>query len=133
MIDEDFNFTHDGSPAFARKSLQVSLKNLGVDYIDLYILRSKDPNIPIEESVKAMAVSIAPFASAQCNMRTMSSNHAFAMLLLSCTSQREPLQQIQQACRHTYGQICLTCHITASQNYKQSRRLSDFISMLRSW
>lgn len=55
MIDEDFNFTHDGSPAYARKSLQVSLKNLGVDYIDLYILRSKDPNIPIEESVKAMA------------------------------------------------------------------------------
>jgi len=66
MIDEDFNFTHDGSPAYARKSLQVSLKNLGVDYIDLYILRSKDPNIPIEESVKAMAVSTVPFASAQC-------------------------------------------------------------------
>jgi len=40
MIDEGFNFTHDGSPAYARKSLQVSLKNLGVDYIDLYILRS---------------------------------------------------------------------------------------------
>jgi aryl-alcohol dehydrogenase-like predicted oxidoreductase len=68
MIDEEFNFTHDGSPAYARKSLQVSLKNLGVDYIDLYILRSKDPKIPIEESVKAMAVSIVPFASisAQC-------------------------------------------------------------------
>jgi len=99
MIDEDFNFTHDGSPAYARKSLQVSLKNLGVDYLDLYILRSKDPKIPIEESVKAMAVSIIPFASisAQCKhvhfkqqLRASS-----AMLLLKCPSRTEHLAPIQ--------------------------------------
>ncbi len=62
MIDGR-NYRHDGSPEYARKSLQVSLKNLGVDYIDLYILRSKDPKTPIEESVKAMAVSATPYAS----------------------------------------------------------------------
>ena len=63
MIDEKHNFTHDGSPAYARKALQVSLKNLGVEYIDLYILRSKDVKVPIEESIKAMAVCIICFAS----------------------------------------------------------------------
>lgn len=57
MIGSNFKFTHDGSAAYARKSLQLSLKNMGVDYIDLYILRSKDPKVPIEESIKAMAVS----------------------------------------------------------------------------
>ena len=57
MIDSNYKFTHDGSPEYARKALQLSLENLGVDYIDLYILRSKDPKVPIEESVKAMAVS----------------------------------------------------------------------------
>lgn len=88
MIDEDFNFTHDGRPAYARKSLQVSLKNLGVDYIDLYILRSKDPKIPIEESVKAMAVSITLLASvsAQCKYVHFEQQlrASSAMLLLSC-------------------------------------------------
>ena len=57
MIDSNYKFTHNGSPEYARQALQLSLDNLGVDYIDLYILRSKDPKVPIEESVKAMAVS----------------------------------------------------------------------------
>ena len=58
MIDEKHNYSHSGTADYARKSLQVSLKNLGVDYIDLYILRSTDPKTPIEESIKGMAVSI---------------------------------------------------------------------------
>lgn len=33
---------------------------MGIDYVDLYILRSTDPKVPIEESVKAMAVSTIP-------------------------------------------------------------------------
>ena len=61
MMDDKHNFTHSGSADYARKSLQVSLKNLGVDFIDLYILRSKDANTPIEESVRGMAVSIVFF------------------------------------------------------------------------
>ena len=59
-MDEKHNFTHDGSPEYARKSLQRSLKSMGIDYVDLYILCSKDPKVPIEESVKAMAVSTTP-------------------------------------------------------------------------
>ena len=57
MVDDNFNFTHHAGPENARKSLQVSLKNLGVDYIDLYILRSKGTEFSIEESVRGMAVS----------------------------------------------------------------------------
>ena len=57
MIDDKFNFSHDASPEYARKSLELSLTNLGVEYIDLYILRQKNPKTPIEDSVRAMAVS----------------------------------------------------------------------------
>lgn len=58
MIDDKFNFTHDASPENARRALELSLKNLGVGYIDLYILRSKDAHHSIEDSVKAMAVRL---------------------------------------------------------------------------
>lgn len=57
MMDEQFNFTHNAGPENARKALQTTLKNLGVDYIDLYILRSKGTTHSIEDSVKGMAVS----------------------------------------------------------------------------
>jgi aryl-alcohol dehydrogenase-like predicted oxidoreductase len=45
----------DGSPAYARKALERSLRNLGMDTIDLYYLHRVDPNTPIEETVGAMA------------------------------------------------------------------------------
>src|SRR5437016_2873816 len=44
----------DGTPENARRSVEGSLKRLGVDVIDLYYLHRKDPNVPIEESVGAM-------------------------------------------------------------------------------
>ena len=61
MIDEHFNFTHNAGRENARRALQKSLKNLGVDYIDLYILRSKGTTYSIEDSVKGMAVSNCSF------------------------------------------------------------------------
>lgn len=57
MIDEHFNFTHNAGPENARKALRTTLKNLEVDYIDLYILRSKGTTHSIADSVKGMAVS----------------------------------------------------------------------------
>ena len=45
----------DGTPGYARKSLENSLKRLGVDHIDLYYLHRIDPLIPVEETVGAMA------------------------------------------------------------------------------
>ena len=45
----------DGSAAHVRSSVDGSLKRLGTDYIDLYYQHRVDPNVPIEETVGAMA------------------------------------------------------------------------------
>jgi aryl-alcohol dehydrogenase-like predicted oxidoreductase len=45
----------DGSPEYVRDAIDRSLKRLGVDSIDLYYLHRRDPNVPIEETVGAMA------------------------------------------------------------------------------
>ena len=44
----------DGSTANARRVAEASLKRLGVEVIDLYLLHRPDPNVPIEESAGAM-------------------------------------------------------------------------------
>jgi aryl-alcohol dehydrogenase-like predicted oxidoreductase len=44
----------DGSPANARRVAEESIKRLGVEVIDLYLLHRADPNVPIEETVGAM-------------------------------------------------------------------------------
>jgi aryl-alcohol dehydrogenase-like predicted oxidoreductase len=46
---------HNGSPAYARRSVDRSLRHLDIDIIDLYYLHRVDPNIPIEETVGGMA------------------------------------------------------------------------------
>ena len=45
----------DGSPENARKCCDQSLQRLGVEVIDLYYLHRVDPNVPIEDTVGAMA------------------------------------------------------------------------------
>src|SRR5882672_12606354 len=45
----------DSSPANIRVAIEGSLKRLGTDHIDLYYQHRVDPNIPIEETVGAMA------------------------------------------------------------------------------
>ena len=45
----------DGRPERVRPSCEASLGRLGIDVIDLYYLHRVDPNIPIEETVGAMA------------------------------------------------------------------------------
>lgn len=57
MTDGKGKFWMDSSPEYCMKSLEDSLKRMGTDYVDLYIMRSVDGKTPIEESVKAMAVS----------------------------------------------------------------------------
>jgi aryl-alcohol dehydrogenase-like predicted oxidoreductase len=49
----------DGSPANAKRALEGSLRRLGVDYIDLWYQHRVDPNVPIEETVGAMAEAVA--------------------------------------------------------------------------
>jgi aryl-alcohol dehydrogenase-like predicted oxidoreductase len=45
----------NGAPDYARSACDASLRRLGVETIDLYYLHRVDPQVPIEESVGAMA------------------------------------------------------------------------------
>ena len=45
----------DGSPAWIKIAVEKSLKRLKIDTIDLYYAHRVDPNIPIEDTVGAMA------------------------------------------------------------------------------
>ena len=45
----------DGSVEHVRSSIDGSLERLGTDYVDLYYQHRVDPNVPIEETVGAMA------------------------------------------------------------------------------
>jgi aryl-alcohol dehydrogenase-like predicted oxidoreductase len=48
----------NGRPDYAHKSLARSLQTLGVDYIDLWYAHYPDPQVPIEETVGAMAQAV---------------------------------------------------------------------------
>jgi len=45
----------NGHPDYVRQCCEASLKRLGIDVIDLYYQHRVDPNIPIEDTVGAMA------------------------------------------------------------------------------
>ncbi len=44
-----------GKPAYVKKACDASLERLGLDYIDLYYQHRVDPEVPIEDTVGAMA------------------------------------------------------------------------------
>ena len=48
-----------GDPEYVREACDASLERLGVDWIDLYYLHRVDPEVPIEETVGAMAELVA--------------------------------------------------------------------------
>lgn len=56
-VDDHEQFTGqlNGQPAYVRKSIERSLRNLGTDYVDLYYLHRLDPRTPIEDTVGAMS------------------------------------------------------------------------------
>jgi len=47
--------TVDGRPEYVMQACEASLKRLGIETIDLYYQHRVDPNVPIEETVGAMA------------------------------------------------------------------------------
>ncbi|MBV9142029.1 MAG: aldo/keto reductase [Pseudonocardiales bacterium] len=49
----------DGSPGYVRAAIDRSLTRLGVDHVDLYYQHRPDPDVPIEETVGAMAELVA--------------------------------------------------------------------------
>ena len=51
----DGSKAYNGSPEYVRSACDASLKQLGLSTIDLYYLHRIDPDVPIEETVGAMA------------------------------------------------------------------------------
>ena len=49
------NSYFDGSPKYAKEAFEKSLKRLKTDTIDLYYAHRIDPNVPVEDTVGAMA------------------------------------------------------------------------------
>src|ERR671925_110235 len=57
---DDRNFRSiNGRPEYVRSACDASLERLGVDQIDLYYQHRADPDVPIEETVGAMAELVA--------------------------------------------------------------------------
>ena len=48
----------NGHPEYVAAACEASLKRLGVDHVDLYYQHRVDPNVPIEETVGAMALLV---------------------------------------------------------------------------
>jgi aryl-alcohol dehydrogenase-like predicted oxidoreductase len=49
----------DGRPEYVREAVEASLRRLGVDHIDLYQQHRVDPQVPIEETIGALAELVA--------------------------------------------------------------------------
>jgi aryl-alcohol dehydrogenase-like predicted oxidoreductase len=49
----------NGRPEYVHQACEASLQRLGVDYIDLYYQHRVDPDVPIEDTVGAMAELVA--------------------------------------------------------------------------
>ncbi len=45
----------DSSPEYARRAIDASLQRLGLDHVDLYYLHRRNPAVPIEDTVGALA------------------------------------------------------------------------------
>jgi aryl-alcohol dehydrogenase-like predicted oxidoreductase len=56
---EDGQQRIDGRPEYVREACEASLRRLGVDHIDLYYQHRVDVNVPIEDTVGAMAELVA--------------------------------------------------------------------------
>jgi len=53
--NEQVTWKINGQKEYVKKSVERSLKNLKTDYIDLYYMHRLDKNVPVEETVGAMA------------------------------------------------------------------------------
>ncbi|PBC35363.1 aldo/keto reductase [Rhodococcus sp. ACS1] len=60
LVPSDTAFSaHDGRPEHIRNACDGSLRRLGIDHIDLYMLHRVDPDVPLEETWGAMAELVA--------------------------------------------------------------------------
>ena len=55
LNDDHTQVVIDGRPEYVKSACEASLRRLGVEWIDLYYYHRLDPNVPIEDTVGAMA------------------------------------------------------------------------------
>ncbi|MFE7294709.1 aldo/keto reductase [Streptomyces sp. NPDC057579] len=99
----------DTSAAWVRTACHASLRRLGTDRIDLYYMHRRDPAVPIEETVGAMAELVAEgsvrhLGLSEVNPRTLRRAHAIhpisAVQLEHSLFTREVLEgEMQATCR----------------------------------
>ena len=98
----------NGRPEYVKSSCEASLKRLNVEEIDLYYLHRKDPGIPIEETVGAMAQlieegKIRAIGLSEVNVDTLRKAHATHPITALQTEyslwSRDPEDEILPACK----------------------------------
>jgi aryl-alcohol dehydrogenase-like predicted oxidoreductase len=98
----------DGSPDHVRRSIEVSLRGLGTDYVDLYYQHRVDPDVPIEETVGAMAElvqegKVRHIGLSEVSPQTLRRAHAVHPITALQTEyslwSREPEAEILPTCR----------------------------------
>ena len=96
----------DGSPENARRAIDGCLSRLGVDTIDLWYLHRIDPKVPIEETVGAMADSVA-----EGKARYLGLSEASAASLPLCLAVKAPTLAPRKLRR--MSPFSLQCHAPA--------------------
>jgi aryl-alcohol dehydrogenase-like predicted oxidoreductase len=98
----------DSSPDWARTSCDESLRRLGVDHIDLFYLHRRNPEVPIADTVGAMAELVAAgkvrhLGLSEVNAQTLRQAHAVHPLAALQTEysllSREVEAELLPACR----------------------------------
>jgi aryl-alcohol dehydrogenase-like predicted oxidoreductase len=98
----------NGKPEYIRKACDQSLKNLGVDAIDLYYMHRQDPKVEIEEIVGAMSDlveqgKIKYIGLSEVNAETLRRAHAVHPITALQTEyslwSREPEQELFDVCK----------------------------------
>lgn len=97
-----------GKPDYVRSAVEASLRRLGVDYIDLYYQHRVDPQVPIEDTVGAMAEQVKAgkvrylglSEAAADTLRRAHKVHPISALQTEFSLwSREPLDELLPTCR----------------------------------
>ena len=98
----------DGSPEYVRRACDASLERLGIDTIDLYYQHRVDPNVPIEDTVGAMAELVTAgkvrylglSEAAAATIRRANAVHPIAALQTEYSLwSRDPEEELLPTCR----------------------------------
>jgi aryl-alcohol dehydrogenase-like predicted oxidoreductase len=98
----------NGSPDYVRRACDESLRRLGIDTIDLYYQHRVDPNLPIEETVGALADLVAAgkikhiglSEAAAATVRRAHAVHRISALQTEYSLwTRDPEDELLEACR----------------------------------